>query len=362
MNNNNNKTEWTRGFNDRSGIPSWLNDIPSEAGGESETRTTPSTFLHRQHTRQTQPQQSQYQWQHQPPAQLSQSQQYQYSPHRQPRQHHNPPSHQLYGETPVMQQFQKPFQQIQQQQTPAPSPIRPRQTRTQSQTLVPQSGGPSPPFDSRDPLTQAREKLFQNFARRCPAHNDTTHLSQLSLQPVSHQSSTPPSSSPEAASSCSRCQLVKEFISQPRHTHKFLTYTLLTISEVFSYEEMLAYLNEHIVSRIVAARQKGMLGQEKTYPVMEDYEKIVGKVRERKEVLEGAFGIGVMGIDRFGMVRDVKPDGPGGSGAGAGLSGSMDIDEGNGRGGGDGEIGARGGRGGSGRYEGSGTEGGRVIW
>ncbi|KAK4678295.1 hypothetical protein QC764_306320 [Podospora pseudoanserina] len=288
-------------------IPSWLNAIPSEAGGGSDatSRTGPSVASHRHHHHPQgppppysfgQPEKSSF-----PAATQDQSMS---PPKMKIRGHFNPPNQQLYSETSLASSG--PQQQQQHQfQTPTAST---QPTQPSSQQLLslsrPESPSPSKPSPVMDPL---RQEVTTNFTSHCPVCIS--------------------SSSSSSTGQCNRCQMIKSYVHQPYHTYHFLSSFLLPISEVFNYEEMLAHLNETIIERVMKGGKA-----EKVYPLMDDFGVVVEKARRRKEFL----GRGRNGrvIGQWGMVRDgtpVKREEEGGGGGGGGGQGSKG---GRGRGGG----------------------------
>jgi hypothetical protein len=72
---------------------------------------------------------------------------------------------------------------------------------------------------------------------------------------------------------------------------------------VFSFEELVAHLNQSVVTRLAEAIGKGEVGRGlRTYPTFEDFGTVRELARGRSRVWEG-LGEGVLRFDRFGMIR-----------------------------------------------------------
>ncbi|KAK4171889.1 hypothetical protein QBC36DRAFT_156680, partial [Triangularia setosa] len=254
-------------------IPSWLNAIPSEAGGGSDaaSRTGPSIASH--HQQGPPPRCSSCQQPQQPaeksgmPAQMNQS----ISPPRMKvRLHFNPPNQQLYSDTSVASSDpHNQFQTLPKLTTSTQPQSSSQQNSSQlqpffSQPHSSQQRAPSP-SNSQSVLEPLRQEIIGNFTQNCIACIFS-----------------PSSASPTLL--CGRCQMIKSYVSQSCHTYRFLFLYLLPISEVFNYEEMLAYLNEVIVERVLAVEGKGNAGEEeKIVPTMDDFGVVVVKAKRRKE-------------------------------------------------------------------------------
>ncbi|KAK0674411.1 hypothetical protein QBC41DRAFT_123 [Cercophora samala] len=279
-------------------IPSWLNAIPSEAGAGSDatSRTGPASTIashHHHHHQQGPP----------PPYSLGQPSQQQqpeksgYStqdqsmspPKMKIRGHFNPPNQQLYSETSLASSDQQNHQFGNQTPPKPTTSTQPTSTQQSSQQVLSQQGKPASPSKSGNVLDPLRQEIIGNFTAQCvacifSASGATSPLSQ-----------------------CGRCSMIKSYVNQTYHTYRFLHSFLLPISEVFNYEEMLAYLNEAIIERVMS---KGEQGKEKVYPVMDDFGVVVNKAKRRKEFFGGGVdrgeGRGVNGrvIGQWGMVRD----------------------------------------------------------
>ncbi|KAK4242206.1 hypothetical protein C8A03DRAFT_11567 [Achaetomium macrosporum] len=92
---------------------------------------------------------------------------------------------------------------------------------------------------------------------------------------------------------------------KPLRRPNFLACHLLP-SEVRSFDETVAYLNEAIVARLAGVLERGgkgdgVKGVARTFPTLDDFDVVRGVAERRRMVLEGFEGLGV---DSFGLVRD----------------------------------------------------------
>ncbi|KAH6620810.1 hypothetical protein B0J18DRAFT_410650 [Chaetomium sp. MPI-SDFR-AT-0129] len=183
---------------------------------------------------------------------------------------------------------QPPQRQIQQAQPP------PNQTPKSPLPLPKPTTLPSPTKDTAPPLP-IRTQILTNFALHCP----------LCHPPLPR----PPPHTPSSTDTCARCAAARSYVSRTHHSPAFLAGHLLPISEVLSFEEVVAYLNQAVVGRLAREEGMGMGGGKgmgnggkrlRTWPVLDDYDVVREMAVVRGRVV-GGFGLGV---DRFGMLRD----------------------------------------------------------
>ncbi|KAK4204685.1 hypothetical protein QBC40DRAFT_216414 [Triangularia verruculosa] len=288
-------------------IPSWLNAIPSEAGGGSDATSRTGASMASHHQPGPPPPYS-LQGHQQPEKQAFPQQQDEKStspPKMKARQHYNPPAQQLYSETSLassdpLHQFQTSPRAVTSTQPTSTQPQSSQQHSLpplfpQPNYQVPPTKTPSPPSPakSQSVLEPLRQEIFGNFSSNC-----VTCIFMPSATPTPMQ--------------CGRCQMIRSYINESYHTYRFLHSYLLPISEVFNYEEMLAYLNEVIIERVLAAEGKGNVGKEKIFPTMDDFGAVVVKAKRRKQFFGGVVvpdGKGAKGgngrvVGQWGMVRD----------------------------------------------------------
>ncbi|KAK3320660.1 hypothetical protein B0T19DRAFT_244911 [Cercophora scortea] len=143
--------------------------------------------------------------------------------------------------------------------------------------------GPGPNPGGPDTTTTIRETIIANWKRRCsnPIHRRAEPLSRTY---------------------CEQCGLVREYAMQERHKETFLVHYLAPISEVFSFDEMTAFLNQHIAARLLVAAAEGEEAKKaaKQYSTVEDFTYVAALVKERKWVFDEF----ILHKDRFGMIRD----------------------------------------------------------
>ncbi|KAK3387501.1 hypothetical protein B0H63DRAFT_158783 [Podospora didyma] len=94
----------------------------------------------------------------------------------------------------------------------------------------------------------------------------------------------------------------REYILKPLHTHKFLSRTILPISQVFSYAEMTAYLNLTIIERLRGALDAGKANTAKIFPLADDFDKVYNLARTRTKVFESF----PLHKDRLCVIRDSR--------------------------------------------------------
>jgi hypothetical protein len=109
---------------------------------------------------------------------------------------------------------------------------------------------------------------------------------------------------------CPRCAAARSYTLRPHHHQKFLACHLLPISEVLSFDETVAYLNEALVARLAGVLERGKgygygdrltKGVARPFPTLDDFDVVRGLAERRRKVLAGFEGLGV---DSFGLVRD----------------------------------------------------------
>lgn len=337
-------------------VSSWLRGIPTDAGSGNEatliapSNTTsydgddydePSPSRRRQHSRRQQaPRRQAPSPAQQPPPDYYDDEappSYQRTPAPAPSPYHPYP----YYPPPPYPALSSP-----QNNTPSPTRHRPRtwQTRPVPDATAGSPGplavrpggagggcdGPGlPGTDSTQPL---RETIIANFRARCP-FCAPPHLqsqgSQLPPPPLAFQSQPhwrgeAPGLEEQAlptlqwhsnsnrnnvnnsnqngnakAAPCRRCAAARDYVLRPHHNANFLSLHLLPISAVLSFEETVAYVNEAIVARLSGCGGGGGGRAARTYPTLDDFDRVRAAAAMRREVFAG----GGLRVDRFGMVR-----------------------------------------------------------
>jgi hypothetical protein len=96
------------------------------------------------------------------------------------------------------------------------------------------------------------------------------------------------------------------YTHRAHHKTAFLASYLLPISEVLSFDECVAYLNQAVTARLAQALRDGA-GFSRPYPTLDDFDFVKGVAEERRMVLAGVRAqenTWWMAKDRFGMLRD----------------------------------------------------------
>ncbi|KAK4141154.1 uncharacterized protein C8A04DRAFT_31251 [Dichotomopilus funicola] len=154
---------------------------------------------------------------------------------------------------------------------------------------------PSPQKDTTTTPLPIRTQILTNFALHCPLCHPPLP------RPLPH--------TPSSTDTCARCAAARSYVSRTHHSPAFLAGHLLPISDVLSFEEVVAYLNQAVVGRLAREEGMGMGGGKgmgnggkrlRTWPVLDDYDVVREMAVVRGRVV-GGFGLGV---DRFGMLRD----------------------------------------------------------
>ncbi|KAK3986639.1 hypothetical protein QBC44DRAFT_402043 [Cladorrhinum sp. PSN332] len=264
-------------------IPIWLYDIPSKAGdGSDATVVAPSIYLdesadqaqQRAKRRQNQREQPLYPDVSKPqPSRRRTRANPAAAPATITVPKSSPPPAPNTCSLPVRERPRRPPAQINnghivpiRSSSPAPSPSRPPPATRQKPT----------PTATQTNITSLplRNLIARHFSLSCPI-------------------------CPYISESCPRCETVKRYIMQPRHTGRFLAEYMLPISERLGWDETVAYLNEGIVDRVTEEEGRGE--RQKKYPVTDDFERVRGVALRRREVLDGdgdedkGEGEGVMG-------------------------------------------------------------------
>ncbi|KAH6613475.1 hypothetical protein F5144DRAFT_634058 [Chaetomium tenue] len=287
-------------------VSTWLHEIPSDLESEGEeTLVTPSVYE-----------------QAYPRRQKDEILQTQRQPKRQPKPEPEPESDpELEPLTPVRAAVWAPVFTPKQPlyptlRSPARSPTRPqpqpRQNQTPNHGHEQKNQTPQPPLSPAKPPTPAtatpptshplRDKIILNFATNCT-------LCHPPLLPSTPTPSPPLSSSQPPT--CPRCIQAHAYTTRPHHSPSFLTSHLLPISEVFSFDETVAYLNQAVVARLAGVLARGGRGDRtrgvgRTWPTLDDFDFVRGLAEVRRGVFAemGGGGGSGLGLDRFGMVRD----------------------------------------------------------
>lgn len=211
-------------------------------------------------------------------------------PQPQPRQNQNPNQNQNHQNQPPPQPSLSPAKS-----TPVkPSPIKatPANPPTPAATTTP----------TPTPLA-LRDQILTNFHTNCT----------LCHPPLLPSTPSTPSTN---KNTCPRCTQARAYTTRPHHNLSFLTSHLLPISEVLSFDETVAYLNQAVIARLAGVLARGGRGDRvrgvgRTWPTLDDFDFVRGVAEVRRGVLGGERGEGggngvglSLGLDRFGMVRD----------------------------------------------------------
>ncbi|KAK4228931.1 hypothetical protein QBC38DRAFT_360743 [Podospora fimiseda] len=253
-------------------IPNWLQDIPSEAGdGTDATVIAPSVYL--------------YESSHEPRSSGRRKQQPDTTVNPSPLRRENivsPPPPKpptavavpaIYPSLPVVRQS-NPVILPPAKRQPSPQYLPPQTTAAkpspQPASLPIREINHQPPQPPQPTSLPLRNLITTHFSSNCPICPYTT--------------------------SCPRCELISSYIMQPRHTGRFLAEYLLPISETLTWEEMVAYLNEGILDRIIDSSQE----EKKRYMITGDFERVRSVALRRRQVIDGG---GKLRMDRWGMLR-----------------------------------------------------------